>query len=188
MQQDKKGLSKREKILLMLMLVAGFTAGMVMLAIVPLYNSWQDRQDEYGALVGERAQVAAMLTAEAGIRVGHSDAALEYSALRDGFLTEAHAAQIGRMMTRLFEDYGLTPIEQRLAQPAEFPYGDMFLIKTVTNTVSGTYADLTTFLDSVMEIDYLRVSQLNFSVPDDNEPTRISINFQVAMLRDVADE
>jgi hypothetical protein len=130
-----------------------------------------------------------MLAAETALRAGHANAAQEYEELRAVFLSEAHAAQIGRMMTRMFEDYGLTPIEQRLAQPVTFPYGDLFLVKTVTNTVSGTYADLTTLLDAVEQMEYLRVSQLNFSLGEDRQaPIRISINFQVAMLRDVLDE
>jgi len=188
MQTGRKDLSKREKVMLLIMLVAGFTAIMVMIIIIPFYERLQDGLGYYGNLVNERAQVEAMLAAEPAIRESHVAAAQEYDEIRERFLSESHISEIGRMLTRLNEEHGLMPIEQRLSRPVEFGGGDVFLVVSASKTVRGLYTSLTRLLDTVEQTDYLRVSQVNFSVGDGNMLDRISINFEVAMMRDWAED
>jgi len=182
---EKKGLTKRETVMIILMLVVGFTAAMVVFVIIPLYETLQDERDMYNALSLERMQIDALLLTEPSIRDTHSYAVEWHEEISELFISEAHSSEIGRMLTRLCEEHGLPPIDQRMSNPVAF--GDAFLFMTVDMTVSGTYQDLKRLMDTVEHTEYLRIARVSFNLGGDDayRLDRISLSFEVTMIRDL---
>ena len=188
MQTEKKGVSKREIVMLILMGLMGFTALMVVYVIIPASNRLQDQRDLYNTRTMERAQLDILLASEPGLREGHYAARLNYQDINRRFLSEGHSADIGRMLTMLLLEHNLTPIDQRLSAPVVPEDGSAFLTVSAAMIINGTYDRLTALFDTVEEMEYLRISRVSFNTGYRHETwDRINISFEVAMLRDRAD-
>jgi len=179
-----KEITTRETGMLLLLLAIGFGAIMVIFVIIPLHNRLLDERGAYSFLYEERGQIDALLETEPIIRSIHAEAAASHKKLTARFLDESHLSQVGRMLTRLNEAHGLSPIDQRLSAPMEFEGGENFLFVTADMTVNGTYDDLKRLLDTVEQTEYLRISRISFSLGGENK--RISLSFEVTMIRGVA--
>ena len=183
--EQKKGLTTREAKMLILLAVVGFGAVMVMFVIIPLYNHLQDERDIYNSLAMERVQIENLLLTESAIRNNHAEAAIHHSELLEIYFNEAHNSEIGRMLTRLCEDHGLFPVNQRISDPVAMETGGFFYTVTVNMTLDGTYNELKNLLNTVERTGYLRISRVSFSLGGDywNEIGRISLTFEVTMIR-----
>ena len=219
MQTEKKGLSKREKALLIIMLVFGSFALMVMFVVLPLYNQLNDKNTEYGYLETEKIQIDVKLAAEAVARDNYTNVYNTLKSNSERFLNPSLSNEIGRMLTSLCENHGLQPISQQLSAPKDFVpagaagsgnspgnisgnssgnssgnnsgEGSVFLIVSASMAVKGTYDELKSLLDAVEEIEYFRVTRVSFSrnTADTELPMdRISLYFEVTMLKDIAGE
>jgi len=190
MVEEKKSLGKREKILLFIMIVVGLFALMVVYVIIPLYNQLGDLQQEHGTLQLEKSRIDSMLATEQNIRDNRTQAIEKHMLDSSRFLNESHASEIGRMLTVLCRNHGLTPVNQRLDDPVDFVIdgttGDdtVFLITTATMTLNGDYFSLLRLLDTVEDTDYLRINSLTYVWTNDPED-RISIGFDVTMIKNV---
>ncbi|MCL2198584.1 MAG: type II secretion system protein M [Defluviitaleaceae bacterium] len=182
---DKKGFTKREKLLLILVAVVGITAIMVMYVIIPFYNRLEDSREAYNALSMERMQVEMIKATEASLLAGYQAAVLEYYELREVFLSEAHLSGIGLLLTRLTLEHNMHPVDQRLSNPVTSPGRDMLMVVTASMTLRGSYEDLKTLLDTVEETEYLRISHVAFSFGADGEISNVRVSFEVTMIRDV---
>ena len=201
MQTDNKGLSKREKRLLMALLVVALTAGMVLYVILPLYSLLNDEEEEYSELSLERVQIDSSLAAEAYIRDIRDSMAVRHGVYSARYLNESLSNEIGRMLTALCESHRLQPIEQSLSAPRDFVIErdddedvdededkqTIFLVVSASMTVNGDYSNLLRLLDSIKSIDYIRVSRVTYtwSIDPERERDRITINFEVTMIKDM---
>ena len=200
MQTEKKGLTKREKIMVLLLIIIGSLALMVAFVILPLYNQLNDKNDEYGALELEKSQIEVKLATETVARVNHTSLLMKLNRSSERFLNPSLSNEIGRMLTGLCETYGLQPVSQQLSAPKDFTTVEIkpgaektesdsvFLIVSAAMTVKGSYEDLKNLLDAVERIEYFRISRVSFSanaaVPEAGFD-RISLFFEVTMLKDV---
>ena len=196
MQTEKRGLSKREKRLLMALVIIAFTAGMVLYIILPLYSLLHDEEEELGELVLERVQVDTSLAAESYIRDLRNTAAEQHDENSARYLNESLSNEIGRMLTVICEAHKLQPIEQKLSAPKDFAIEgsdedenkeSVFLVVTAAMTLYGDYGDLLRLLDYMTLIDYIRVSRVShtWSTDLERERDRITIDFEVTMLKNV---
>jgi hypothetical protein len=183
MQTEKKGFTKREKVLLILMAVIGFTALMVVYVILPFNNRLMDETERFHTLDMEKMQLQYLLSAEPGIRESHSVNIRNFDEARARFLNESHISEIGRMLTLLCAEHNLSYLDQRLSPPTIPTEWDAFMVMSVTMTLSGTYSDLMRLLDTIETIEYLRVTRLSFNMDDEGELNRISIGFEVIMMQ-----
>ena len=182
---DKKGFSKREKRLLIFLFVFAITAAMVVLVIIPLYENIEDNRAEIGTLEFERMRVEVLLASEQSLRESHEEAQRIYLNARARYLAESHVSEIGRMLTRICLEHNLEPIEQRLSPAEASEHGDAFLVVTAAMMVRGTYDDLKSLIDTVEEVEYLRISRIALTLGGDGRYIEsIGISFEVAMLRD----
>jgi len=201
MQTEKKGLSKREKVLIMVMVVFGVTALMIVFVIIPLYNQYNDKTSEYGALQDEKIIIDSKLATEAAIKDEHASIIMRHRADSIRYLNTSLSNEIGRMLTSLCESRGLQPISQQLSVPREFTKverrpgeqatenGSAFLVVTAVMAVNGEYKDLKNLLDAVEDTEYLRISRVSFSKNMqslESSLDRISVTFEVTMLKEVA--
>jgi cell division protein FtsL len=120
MQTEKKGFSKREKRLMLLLVVFALFAVMVMYVIIPLYTRLGEAQIEYSELSNDRIILETRLNSEAAVQQLHDDAVEQSIMIGARFLSESLSYDIGRMLTRLCETHGLQPISQQLSAPREF--------------------------------------------------------------------
>ncbi|MCL2663355.1 MAG: type II secretion system protein M [Oscillospiraceae bacterium] len=204
MVTEKKGFSKREKIMLFVLIVVAILTVLIMYVIIPMFNHLQDRQERHGLLQTDKAWVDSILATAGNIRDGRNDAVARHELESARFLDEAHSSEVGRMLTQLCQRYGLLPVNLVMTDPLDFfvPQEDgatvdedfktVFLVSSATMTVGGTYGDLKNLLDAVDEIDYIRITSLAYiweaNTGDAAHPDRITIGFDVTMLKDDIDE
>jgi hypothetical protein len=192
---EKTGLTKREKMLLMIMVVGGLAVVMVMYVIMPQYNRLIDQNTLRDNLLMERMRVEMVLATEASLREGHAEAQDEYELLRMLYLEESHLSMVGRLLTDLCNTHWLEPIEQRLSPMAAFTETGtraddaVFSIVTAIMTVNGTYGNLKNMLDTVEKTEFIRVTRIYLSrregIFDNTVQDRMTIHFEVAMMRDM---
>ena len=184
--ENQKGLTNREKKLLIFLAVFAFTAAMVMLVIMPLNNRLFDERATLGDLRVEKMRIDTLLARDASIRQNNQAAIQAYQDVNQRLLSESHISEIGRMLTRICQEHSLMPIDQRLTEPVRFGEGDALLIVSATMTVGGTYGDLKRLLNTVGDTEYLRVNGVSFSIAQDeqSEQLRISLGFEVIMIRE----
>jgi hypothetical protein len=133
----------------------------------------------------EKMQLDILFASEAFIREENETVALLYGEISDMFLSDAHSSEIGRMLTDISHAHNLMPVDLRLSPPTAFEAGDLFYITTVSMTVNGTYDDLKSLLDTVEEIEYLRVSRLSFSKSQPLDTvSRIALTFEVTVIKE----
>jgi len=187
--QERKGFTKREKRLLLLMAVVGFSALMIVYVILPFFNRLQDENDRYSELTFEQMQMQMLFMRAPVIHNEHADALQQLEAARERFLNEAHISEIGRMLTALCEAHNLNVINQQLASPVVPEEFDAFLVMPVTMTLNGMYDDLNRLLDTVYNIEYLRITRVSFNMNRTEEDLwgryleRVSVSFEVIMMQ-----
>jgi len=203
---EKKGLSKREKVLIIFMAIFGSLALMVVFVILPLYEQLGDKNTEFGYLQTEEQQILVKIATENVARENYDrlyETLLESS---ERFLNPSLSNEIGRMLTSLCENHGLQPISQQLSAPRDYApaggsggasggngngEGSVFLIVSASMVVRGSYVELKDLLDAVEDIEYFRVTRVSFgrsATETGQSLDRISLNFEVTMLNDSAIE
>jgi len=202
---EKQGLSKREKMLLLVVGSVGLLAVMVQFVFLPMSNQLSAKRDTYDSLLMEKARIETSLATEANIRAKRDAALAAYHAISARFPYDSSSTVVGQLLTALCESHGLTPSDQKLSAPAVFsPDGVLrtagdpaFTTVSVTMTVLGAYDDLKDVLDAVEQTDYLRISRVSFSRNNNDtqqgrlrelpgvEQDKITIQFVVVLLNEV---
>jgi len=203
MVTEKKGLSKRERIMLFLLIIVGSLALTVMYVIIPLYDQWQDKQAEYSSLQLEKSRVDALIASESSIRDNRNSAIARHELESERYLNDSHASDVGRMLNQLTARYGLQWVDQTINDPKNFviPSADnsgsgsddgdksVFLIVTATMTTTGDFNRLKSLLDAVEKIDYIRITTVSYVWNEQADAPlmdRISLGFEVTMLKDAS--
>jgi len=196
MPVDKTGLTRREKLLLLIAVPVAVLALMVQFVYLPLSKQLTERRDVYDALSMEKARIETTLATEASIRSKRDAALKTFDGISVKFPYTSSSTEIGRMLTSLCESHNLAPTEQRLSDPVDFtaviPEGSsaesVFSTVSAVMTVGGDYSNLKKLLDTVEKTDYLRVSRVSFGRRDVGESLfehdKITIHFTVTLLKE----
>jgi hypothetical protein len=197
MQEQKAGLSKREKRLLLLVSIIGLFYLAFQFGFLPSYERHSGKTEEFDLLRMEKVRVEGVLLSEEHLRDANEQAGADYKALEETYLLAGANTNLGRMLSALCADNGLRVEGQSMGQPADFTVpgedggsaseGDRaFSTVTVTMTVSGGYEAIKSLLDAVDRDPTVRVSRVSFSLDrGDAEETgleRVSITFEVTLL------
>jgi len=210
MQTEMKSLTKREKRLLLALVVFGLLAAAILLVIIPFYNNLDAKTSELNTAQLNKQQIDATLASESVIRENHDTVVSRESAAAADYLGESLGNDIGRMLTELCEQQGLSPIDLKLSNPKDFTAGtvktgaqagagsggssgsapapnSVFLVVSAVMTVKGEYENLKSLLDSVEQTTYLRVSGVTFTSSGGivSQLDKITINFEVTMLKNM---
>jgi len=203
MKSGIKSISKREKMMLLIIAIIALPLLTVQFFIRPMNTKLQEKNSEYQALVAEQGKIQALLGSAKSVMNSFDLAQQQYSEIRTLFPPESLNNEIGRLLTTLCEEHGFRPIGQNLHNPVVY-----FLVdgnkKTTTEfstisavmTVSGTYDDLKDLIDTVGETENIRIKNVTFRMKG-NPPAsagqtdiigsaaldRISITFEVTMLK-----
>lgn len=189
--EQKRGFTKREKRLLLLMAVIGFSALMIVYVIIPLHNRLQDENERYNAVTLEQMQFNLLLSSAPTIRGNHEAALEDFYEARDRFLNESHVGEVSRLLTELCLAHNLDVLSQRLTPPTEPVDFNAFLVMTAVKSLTGHYNDIQRFLDTIENTEYLRVTHYSFNMrmPDEEydflDFNRININIEIIMMQDL---
>ena len=196
MQEQKTGLNKREKRLLIAASVVGLFYLAFQFGFVPYHGQYTEKTEEYEDLRMERIRVEGVLLGEENVRKSNEKAKEDYKTLEAGYLLAGANTNLGRKLTGICTASGLSVESQTLNDPAPFfvpreddtkPEGDAaFSIVTVTMTVSGGYDKVKNLLDAVDKDDAVRVSNLSFSLNRGDGGgeglERVEVTFVVTLL------
>ena len=198
MKDERKGLSLRERRLIMLMLIIGVTTLMVVYIIIPLINTLEEKRALLGDLEMRKMQIETSLLAEQSMRDNLETARAGHDEICAQFLSRSLQSDIGRLLTQLCEEHNLQPVSQNLSAPENFRIdpgntkddgqGSVFLTVTAAMAVKGGYDELRSLLDTVEQTGFLRVIRLSFGRDEYDWPDigSISITFEVTMLKDLS--
>jgi len=101
MQSGKKSLSKRERLLLVIVLTVGLLAAVVTYVYIPLYNQLIDKTTELGNLRLEKTRIESSLATERSIKDNRDQSLQQYNRDSSRFINHSLSNEIGRMLTGL---------------------------------------------------------------------------------------
>ena len=194
-----KKLTKREKKLLMIVAVVGPLLLMVQFVILPLNDELADKSAELVRLTDERMDIEMTIAQEPLLRIDFDDAIVGYRELRDTLLSEYLSNEVGREITTLVEGHGFIALSQDITPHENFiregitASSAAITTTTITQTIRGPYDNLTSLMDSVEEISYVRITRVAFNFEEDEDghaaTDTITVTFEITMLKDgIVDE
>jgi len=195
MQINTKGLSRRERRLILIGLAVVVFALITIYVYIPLYNNLIDKMSEYQELELDKQWIEASVASEDDILESYKAALKEYATESAKYISRSLSNEIGRLLTELCERHDLAPVSQQLFSPKEFvidddddPEESVFVTVTALMTVRGSYSSLKTLFSTVERADYLRIARVSYdrtSDDPDEELDKILIYFEVTMLKDL---
>ena len=193
----KTGLTKREKILL-------FGAGLVLIlylsiqfAIIPLSNTYRTATEERDRLRHERDTHDMEARMLPDLRIRSTETRERFYELTSGYPTIVENEEIDFKLTTLSNRHNLSPVSLRITpQPPPPPAPEpedgedvyipdlpTFTKSTVQMNVVGSYASLMRLLDEVSSIEYIRLTDVNYSKNIQMlELSRISATYEITFL------
>ena len=197
MDVGKKGLKKREKILIFLVGTVGLVLIVYMYVITPLNEQIEAKTQERDALSQQWRVIEAGLRSEAEIRELRDDGLERYETIRDMHISESLNQEIGREMTYLVRDHNFREVNQSLSGVASFTEGGIeddayFSFMPITMTIDGEFEDLTWMLDTFEYDTSVSITRFGLSFSEEFDYERrdliemssISLGFRVIMIRD----
>ena len=200
----KQGLSKREKILLGILLLVGILYLSIQFLILPLVARYMDDLQERNSLASEKARVEENFRNEALLERENEDASQRFEAIKQEYPLLIPNEEIDTFLTNLcFKNY-LRPTSLSIAMPTaptppppptegvegeestQEPVEGLFTIVTATMQLTGTYNALGRLVEEVDRMQHVRITNLSFTANQSEEETsdigRISIDFELTYV------
>ena len=196
----KQGVTKREKIMLFVVGLIAVVYLSIQFVIIPLSVSYNESISERARLQDEidaHRLEAAMIPS---LRERNTEAHTRFYELTSGYPTIVENEEIDFMLTTLSNRHNLSPVSLRITPrpppppPPESEDGEevvytpdlpTFTKSTVQMNVVGSYASLMRLLDEVSSIEYIRLTDVNYSKNIQMlELSRISATYEITFLTD----
>jgi len=191
----KKGLTKREKILI-------FSAGLIALiylvfqfGFLPMYSRYTEAQAERERLADEKEKVEANINQEPRIVEANKDARDRYDQIKQDFPLLAEDEEIDAVLTGLCVSNNLIPTSLTIDRSdAAAPQGAqneeqddvqfLFTVITVKMNVTGTIPSLIGLIDDLEELPYIRLANVSYSEGRGEEINRgnIQLTFELTYI------
>ena len=200
----KQGLSKREKILILVAVVVVLIYGAFQFGITPVYNKYSEKQLKYEDLSYEKKLLDEKLKNRYDIRENYTNSEENFIEIKEQYPNIMSNEEIDRVLTGICLQNKLNPtllgisdgtasgktLGQQASKKEETQKTSFFTVVTATMNLRGDYASLKGLINTVNEIAYIRISRVSFSF--DREGTgasasNISVFFEVTMLNNVED-
>ena len=192
----KQELSKREKILF-------FSAGLLVLlylavqfAILPLARRYVEGLQMRDFVIQEKADVQADFNNKSTIESSNKNADERFLAIKQQYPLLVPNEVVDTTLTNLSIKSGLSPMGFSIKTPSansqvaagaeeQDAAAGLFTVVNATMNVTGTYASITNLLDSVDEMQYIRVTNLNYTTNRQDETSNvglITIDFELTYI------
>jgi len=192
-----QGLSKREKILLFAAALVLILYLAIQFAILPLMSRYVEALQERNYLRTVQAKVDADIADRPNIEAEHQNAQQRFESIKQLYPILVPNEEIVTDLTNMCITNGLSPTRLNITSPP-YPAGtdenadgtaseSLFTVITATMNVSGSYTSLTRLLDEVDSKQYVRVTNMTYTVnrPDENNtptPSTITLNFELTYI------
>jgi Tfp pilus assembly protein PilO len=178
LKTEKKGLKKREKMLMIICAFFGIPVIFMSYVITPLINDIAEKEDAYEILRTERMNVDLALLGEIPARQEYEDIIATIDEAMQRYPVFMSNADIGANLTDLsnrngMELDGLTPPEEKSSNQ---------IITTVSATaqLKGSFDSFKRFINAVEQSDYVRIVSTTFAV-DQNASQAVFSNVGVVL-------
>jgi len=190
----KQGLTKREKLML---LIAGLLLLMYFafqFGFVPLYNSYQEAVIERDRLHSERLALELSILNLNSIIEANKAANNEFDEITKDYPLLIPNEEIDSLLTNLILSSGLSPRTLNIFTAPADADSILFTIINVSMSVEGSYVSLLRLLDEVAKIPNISISTMSFSErlfyrDDEDEEVRgygtITLGFELMYITPV---
>lgn len=180
-------LSKREKLLLYILLCVAILAGGLYLLVLPAMDSRLEVKDQLSAKQSRREQVEQTISAIDSDKQSLQTIEQDIAAFREKFLSGPQEEDIDSLITYFMQSSGVRPQKLEMQPPAAFslpaygqqpaadsesdPGGEPQVpvggVQVVVVQVSGqgTIEDVTAMADLIHEMPYLRIAAMDVTLP-----------------------
>jgi cell division protein FtsL len=212
-------LSRREKVLIALASAAVLIFAAARFVVMPLTAAQQAQQQRHEELSTQKAMMDMKFQMETTTRENNAAAAATVENIYERYTEAIPKEDIGRMLTELVVSNDFLPVSLAVQDPGDYeipepepaegeeasgetppePPPAAFLLVHADMVLSGNYASLQKLIDSLREIDHIRLSGFSFEevqeTDEDGEPissslyTRrnIPVKFEVILIKDPED-
>lgn len=201
-------LSKRERILLLAMAAVVIIYVGLQFFIIPYYNDYTDKQEQYEQLLFDKGAMEAKLGNDAAIRLNNKETENEINELKSVYPTSLTSSEADQIISGLCRKSGLSPVSLGMSdaknyeaasgkeqnsngdgeQGAKSARSPAFSVITANMTMSGSYDSLMNLLDMAEELEYIRISKVAYTESRDSGKTgasNISVTFEISMLNEM---
>ena len=186
-------LSKREKILLFSAALVVILYLAIQFAILPLMRNYVNGIEERDHLRSVQRSVDADIDNKTNIENTHKDAVQRFDAIKQEYPLLVPNEEVVTTLNLLCITNGLSPSRLNITSP---PYPtpsedgeeeeNLFTVITATVNVTGTGGGLTSLLDEVDTKQYIRVTNMSYSLIRDAETSvanaSITLNFELTYV------
>ena len=191
----KRGLSKRERVLLFITLLLLIIYLVVQFAIYPLFSRYVDGVQERNQLIAEKAQVETDIMNTAEIEVSNIVAIEKYEQILQEYPRLIPNEEIDRILTDLCITNGLKPTALRFTNSFGAPRSEndstdqqddsyLFTVVVATMNMTGNYSSLVELVDDIIEMQFIHITNLGYSIANNNtteedESANITMAFEL---------
>jgi hypothetical protein len=187
----KKGLTKRERNLIIFAGALAILFASVQFAILPAYWDFDAAVTEYDRLDAEKRQLDLKLNGEVAAIQNNENMKNVYQEILARYPGYMSTAEVSKRMTEFCRTNGLTVATSiRVSdykRPKEDEPGAGVLVSvTVDMAFEGSFNDLLLLIEAVEALDYLRIGRVDFSFGDSSsenaQAPRMTVFFVYTML------
>lgn len=190
--------TKREKVLLYILLCIILIVGSVFLLILPSYDKYNDLKTEHQNAQLELQSTRASIIDYTDLDKQIKKTSKELKQVKNKFYSEMEKEEVDSMITNMVIEHGLTPSSLSVTDAANenvISYKTFTKNKNATSdksenqlkvynvnmTVSGTITNLQTLVNDANKSKTLKVASVNYSGQDSDEK-EMTITFKVFMI------
>jgi Tfp pilus assembly protein PilO len=182
----KTGLKKREKVLLFAAFVVGLVTLTSTYVISPMSDQLAEKRERRENLTFERMQLDIKIASEEVYRQTNTGAYEAYTEIASRYPQFMPNNEIDKILTGLTMRQSFMPISLSLSDTARNTWGPAFSTVTASMTLHGGYESLISLINAVEKIDYIRITNVRYSVRDEGHA--IGVAFEVTMMNPIEPE
>lgn len=190
--------TKREKVLLYILLCIILIVGSVFLLILPSYDKYNDLKTEHQNAQLELQSTRASIIDYTDLDKQIKKTSKELKQVKNKFYSEMEKEEVDSMITNMVIEHGLTPSSLSVTDAANenvISYkaftknknatsdksGNQLKVYNVNMTVSGTISNLQTLVNDANKSKTLKVASVNYSEQNSDEK-EMNVTFKVFMI------
>jgi hypothetical protein len=183
------GLSKRERLLIFVAAVIAVVFLTGQFALIPMYTHYTEISEEYDILLMEKIHLDMKIMNEALTTMNYERAVEKFDEINKAYPIDMPNTEIASTLTELCQRSGFSSIFSLAVSPRNVLSEDIYAFSSasVSMSLNGSYGALRTLIDTLEEIDYIRISQISFAglQPTDGAGgagSNISVSFNLTIL------
>ena len=195
-------MTKREKLLVFIMVAVAMVALSVQFAIIPLYSGYAEKDDRLNDLEIQKMNADSRFAQEFGTRDAFNRALLATEDIRSSFPNEIPTEFVDQRITELCFANNVVPRSLSMTAPRGMSiptfdsenttdrYPPAYQSVTATMRLSGSYNQLLQLVGAVDQLADINLTRLRFEgdIAEMGDRTNISATFEIIMLSNIQED